>query len=263
MNRTLTERWIHRDVDGVTVTLNAPEHRNPLDHATIKELRAAFAQAEVDGLRAFVVTGAGEGFSSGGDLRAYLELYRDRERFEEFLTDFRGLCDDLEASSMVTCAMVNGACVAGGLELALACDLVTISADARIGDGHLASGQIPGAGGSQRLYRAVGALRARRILLTGELFDAQTAAELGLVSVVSPPQRLREDTMDLVATCAHHSPLAYRNAKAMLRVAAESPLAVGLDREIDIVVRYTTESFDATEGLQAFLDRRPPEYRGE
>lgn len=263
MSRTTSNEWEHGGVRGMTVTLNAPEQRNPLDHATVKALRSELQSARDAGCRAFIVTGAGPAFSSGGDLRAYLELYADPPRFQAFLADFRALCDELESSEIVTCAMVNGTCVAGGLELALACDFVTISDTARIGDGHLGSGQIPGAGGSQRLYRAVGHQTAKRILLTGKLFNADEAASMGLVSQVSPAARLVEDTHELLAACGQHSPLAYRRAKELLRVAADHGLSVGLDREVDVVVEYATTSHDAREGLHAFLDHRKPEYTGE
>ena len=263
MSRTRTQRWTHGGIDGVTATLDAPEQRNPLDHATVRSLRDELATTIESGARAFVVTGAGPAFSAGGDLRAYLDLYADADKFRAFLADFRALCDELETTDIVTVAMINGTCVAGGLELALACDFVVMSRSARIGDGHLGSGQIPGAGGSQRLYRAVGHQRAKRVLLAGDLLSADEAFAMGLVSHVVEPDALESSTLAIAAGAGRHSPLAYGNAKRMLRAAADLGLDDGLDREVEIVVGYATGSHDAREGLHAFLDRRPPEYRGE
>ena len=157
----LVEQVRHRHADVAVITLNRPDQRNPIDRVTLRALRDQLRHfADNAHVRAVVVTGAGTAFSSGGDLKGYRELYRDEEQFRAFLELFDETCALLERSRLLTVAMVNGTCVAGGLELCLACDLVTIAADARIGDGHLRFGQLPGAGGSQRLVRAIGLPRA-------------------------------------------------------------------------------------------------------
>ena len=162
------------------LTLQRPDERNPLDHSTVARLRALLDHADADpAIRVVIVTGAGPAFSAGGDLRAYIDLYRNPTVFRAFLDEFRAMNARLEHGRFVSIAMVNGACVAGGLELALACDLITIADDARIGDGHIRTGQIDGAGGSQRLVRALGLQRAKQLLLTGHLWSGPQAVTPG------------------------------------------------------------------------------------
>jgi enoyl-CoA hydratase len=259
----LVEDWEHDGVQGVMLRLNRPELRNPLDHDTVLALLEEIDRAEsAPGVRALVITGSGPAFSAGGDLRKYLDLYQDRPRFSSFLTDFARLCERLERGPLVTCAMVNGACVAGGLEVALACDLITMGVGARIGDGHLGSGQLPGAGGSQRLCRAIGLQKAKELLLTGALWTADQADAAGLVNHVVPDDELEGATLDLVASCGRHSPLAYATMKQLITIAQTADLDTGLDMERSIVTDYATSSHDAREGLHAFLHRRPPAWTG-
>jgi enoyl-CoA hydratase len=195
-------------------------------------------------------------------LKGYQTLYRAPEEFARFLDTFRQVCDLLERSPAVTVAMVNGACVAGGLELALACDLVTMADSAMIGDGHLRFGQLPGAGGSQRLVRAIGRQRARHWLLTARLFDAAAALAAGLVVGTFPTDQLQTETLALLTPILSQSPLAVAKMKELIRLADEAPLSEGLVEEMRIVFDYAVTSHDAMEGLMAFAERRNPSYRG-
>jgi enoyl-CoA hydratase len=243
--------------------LNRPEQLNPLDKQTIRELRLLLtgltAEGGPDGI---VLTGNGDAFSAGGDLKGYQSLFTDPDEFRQFMRDFDEVCGLLESASAITVAMVNGTCVAGGLELALACDLITMSADAEIGDGHLKFGQLPGAGSSQRLVRAIGLQQARNWLLTARLFTAEEAAASGLVCLVTPPEELVKQTFELTAQAAAHTPLGRAHMKDLLRTAVSTPLAEGLQYEQDVAHRYATTSHDATEGLRAFAERRSARYRG-
>jgi enoyl-CoA hydratase/carnithine racemase len=254
------------ELDGnalVILTLNRPQDRNPLDGATLELLRDLLVELSGDGTtRAIVITGAGPAFSAGGDLKGYQTLYRAPEEFAGFLDTFHQVCDLLERSPAVTVAMVNGACVAGGLELALACDLVTMAEGAMIGDGHLRFGQLPGAGGSQRLVRAIGRQRARHWLLSARLFDAPAALAAGLVVGTFPPEQLRVETLALLTPILAQSPLAVAQMKELIRLADEAPLSEGLRQEMRIVSDYAVTSHDAMEGLKAFAERRKPTYRG-
>jgi enoyl-CoA hydratase/carnithine racemase len=254
------------ELDGagvVILTLNRPQDRNPLDGATLELLRDLLLEISLDDtIRAIVITGAGPAFSAGGDLKGYQTLYRAPEEFARFLDTFREVCDLLERSAAVTVAMVNGACVAGGLELVLACDLVTMADSAMIGDGHLRFGQLPGAGGSQRLVRAIGWQRARHWLLSARLFDAPAALAAGLVVGTFPDEELRAETLALLTPILSQSPLAVSKMKELIRLADETPLSEGLRQEMRIVSDYAVTSHDAMEGLIAFAERRNPTYRG-
>jgi enoyl-CoA hydratase/carnithine racemase len=259
----LVERIDRSGIDIAVVTFNRPEQRNPIDKDTIAALRALVAEfAEPGGPRALVITGSGGAFSAGGDLKGYQQLYRDPVAFRRFLEDYAAVGTLLEQSQLLVVAMVNGTCVAGGLELALACDLVTISSTARIGDGHLKFAQLPGAGGSQRLVRAIGVQRARQWLLTGRLFPAEVAVEAGLALFASPPEQLREDTLDLVAEVCASTPLGFGRMKALINIAQNNLIEDGLRAELELVHNYATESYDATEGLLSFAERRPAHYLG-
>jgi enoyl-CoA hydratase/carnithine racemase len=254
------------DVDGYSVaivTFNRPEERNPLDRATLEVLRDLLLELSGDGsTRAIIITGAGPAFSAGGDLKGYQTLYRAPDAFSKFMETFSQVCDLLERGPAVTAAMVNGACVAGGLELALACDFITLARGARIGDGHLRFGQLPGAGGSQRLVRAIGLQRARQWLLTGQLYDAREAIATGLAIQAFPDDELLAGTLAMLRPAVAHSPLALSKMKELIRIAVNTPLVNGLAEEIRVVHDYAITSHDATEGLLAFAERRPPEFRG-
>ena len=245
------------------LTLQRGEQRNPIDATTAQAmLRELQAADEDDRVRAVVVTGEGPAFSAGGDLRGYLGLYEDEAAFRSFLADFAAVCDLLERGRFTSVAMVNGACVAGGLEVALACDLVVASSAAKIGDGHLNFGQLPGAGGSQRLCRAIGFQKAKELLLTARLVSGEEAAALGLANLAVAPEELFDRTMALVAETVRHSPLAVERMKALVALSQDSTRQDGLRAELDLVARYATGSLDAIEGLHAFLDRRPPRWTG-
>jgi enoyl-CoA hydratase/carnithine racemase len=253
------------DIDGHPVailTLNRPEERNPLDQATLELLRDFLVEFSSDGTRAVVITGAGPAFSAGGDLKAYQGLYRSPRQFSQFLGIFHEVCSLLEQCPAITMAMVNGTCVAGGLELVLACDLVTMGESALIGDGHLQFGQLPGGGGSQRLVRAIGIQRARQWLLSARLFGAEACLEAGLVVGAFPDDRLQAETIALLTPMLSQSALAITRMKELIDIAAHSSLAEGLAKELEIVHRYAVTSHDATEGLLAFAERRDAIYRG-
>jgi len=245
------------------VTLNRPGERNPLDRRTISALYSQLVRLTTSNLiDAIIVTGAGPAFSAGGDLKGYTSLFDRPEEFLVFMEEFSALCDLLETCSQVTVAMVNGDCVAGGLEIALSCDFVTIAEDARIGDGHLRFGQLPGAGGSQRIVRAIGAQRAKHWLLSGDLFGAEEAVRAGLAIETAPRDRLLERTLSIVLNATLHSSLARRKMKQLIRYAVDTHLSDGLQREIQLVLDYATTSQDAREGLAAFAERRNPRYLG-
>lgn len=244
------------------VTLNRADKMNPLDWGTVRELRAAAADLERDAeVAVVVITGAGRSFSAGGDLAGYIRFYRSPGEFRTFLQDFHALLAAIEASEKIYIAAVNGFCVAGGLELMLACDLVLAAEGAKIGDGHLNFGQLPGAGGSQRLPRAIGVPRAKRLMLSGELLPARECECIGLVGEVVADARLLERAREVAASLLEKSHSGVKGMKHLVNAGMRGSLEAGLALELDYVHRYATTDPDATEGLLAFAEKRKPAYR--
>ncbi|MEI9992007.1 MAG: enoyl-CoA hydratase/isomerase family protein [Rhizomicrobium sp.] len=243
------------------VTLNRPSKLNPLDWATIGKLRAAVSEIEArNDIGVVVITGSGRSFSAGGDLEGYLGLYKSPERFQDFLSKFHDLLDTIEASPKIYIAAINGVCVAGGLELLLACDLAVAADTASIGDGHLNFGQLPGAGGSQRLPRAVGLQMAKYLMLTGELLPAAEAHRIGLLCRVFPAAELDGGVDALVDGLLEKSRTGMATAKRLANLTLKTDQASGLKQEIRIVHDYATTHPDAAEGLIAFKEKRKPDY---
>ncbi len=252
---------VTRDGDCAVITLNRPDKLNPLDRVTIATLLDVVTALEAErGLRSVIVTGAGRAFSAGGDLDGYLSLYRDAQAFRVFLDNFYRLLAAIERSDKIYIAAINGPCVAGGLELLLSCDVVLAADTATIGDGHLNFGQLPGAGGSQRLPRAIGALRAKHRLLSGRMIDAAEAERIGLVGEVVPAGDLLARARDFARDLGTKSPAGLRGAKYLVNQGMTGPLESGLQLEIAYVHNYATTEPDATEGLVAFKEKRKPAY---
>ena len=245
------------------VTLNRPDKRNPLDWSTVRQLKGIVAQLESNrGVHVVVLRGAGGNFSAGGDMKGYIDLYRRTQDFRSFLQDFHALLDAMEASSKIYVAAIEGHCVAGGLELLLACDVVLVAKSAKIGDAHLKFGQLPGAGGSQRLPRVVGPMRARYLMLTGEIIEASEAERIGLVSKVVPDNEFEAYIGKFVEGLAAASPLGLKGMKHLVNSGLRMPIEEGLRMELEYVHDYATRSADATEGLMAFQEKRKPRFSG-
>lgn len=243
------------------LTFARADKLNPLDWATVRELKDAVAAIEAKpDVLAVIITGRGRSFSAGGDLDGYIGLYKTPEKFAAFLEDFLDALKAIEASSKIYVAAVNGVCVAGGLELLLACDLAIAAESAKIGDGHLNFGQLPGAGGSQRLPRAIGLLRAKHLILTGDLLSAADAKAIGLVNDVAADAELDAAAEALVARLSEKSRAGLRGAKYLTNLTLTTDLDNGLRQEIDFVHHYATTERDATEGLVAFKEKRKPVF---
>jgi len=252
---------VTREGESATVLLNRPEKLNPLDWITVKELlRAVQELAEDPTLRTIVFRGAGRSFSAGGDLEKYIELFKSPTDMKSFMETFYQLFELMEQSRIVFIAAVNGVCVAGGLELLLACDLVIASDDARIGDGHLNFSQLPGAGSSVRLWRAIGSVRAKHIVMTGELLSAHEALQIGLVGQVAGAAEFDAAVADLVRRIHEKSRSSLIGAKRLLNEAVRSGLDAALRKEIAFVHEYATTQADPIEGLIAFREKRSPKY---
>jgi enoyl-CoA hydratase len=158
-------------------------------------------------------------------------------------------------------AMINGYCLGGGCELAMACDIRVASARARLGQPEINLGIIPGGGGTQRLPRLVGEGQALRLILTGEMVGAEEAGRIGLVEKVFAPEELRDETLKMARTIASRSPIALQAAKESVLVARRMPLDEGLKFERAwFGLLFSTE--DKNEGVDAFLNKREPDFKG-
>ncbi len=245
------------------ITFNRPEEMNPLDWATIKKINAAFTDLSANkNICVIAFTGAGRAFSAGGDLKAYQKLYRDEEAFRGFLGDFRLLNDCIGSARQPVIALVNGHCVAGGLELMLACDFAYAGESAKIGDGHSNFGQVGGAGSNIRLPRSIPPPKARELLFTGKLLSAEDALEWGLVNRVLPDGDLIEAGLEFANMVASKSPLGIGLIKQICNSGLHMRLEDGLQMEIEKVVHYCTHNHDSYEGLIAFSEKRKPRFEG-
>jgi enoyl-CoA hydratase len=248
---------VERDGGVAIVTIDRREALNALDPPTLTELRDRLAeQAEDAEARAVVLTGAGDrAFVAGADIKAMAAM--DIEQAQAWGALGHETATLLETMPKPTIAAVNGFALGGGCELALACDVRYASAAARLGQPEVTIGIIPGWGGTQRLPRAVGIGRAKELIMTGRLVDAEEALRIGLVNAVFPPEELLVKSLELARELAAKSPLVLAAAKqAMNRtlygdLGAEAEAFAGL-----------FGSDDQREGMAAFIEKRPPEFTG-
>jgi len=247
-------------VDGVRIlTIDRPEKRNALNAAVRTALSEALATADTDpAVRVVVFTGAGDqAFVAGADVSEFA----GRTPLEQREAMRAGLFDDVWNSPKPTIAMINGWCLGGGCELALACDLRIGADSAKLGQPEVRLGIIPGGGATQRLPRLVGYGKALQLVLTGEVVDAVSAYEIGLLDEIVPGVELRERTLEIARSMAEKSPVTLALAKRALRAACEMPLSAGLTYERELfALAFATE--DKEEGVRAFLEKRPPEWKG-
>ena len=248
--------------DGVaTVTLDRPRALNALDPATLRELARVVRALRRDAtVRAVLVAGAGErAFSAGADVAAMAEMAPgDGRTFSQLGHD---VLARLEALPVPVVAAVDGVALGGGLELALACDLIVASERARFGLPEIKLGLIPGFGGTQRLVRRIGQARARDVIYRGEMMTATEALHVGLVDRVVAPAELAPAAAALAAELASRAPLALAQAKRATAVAADADLVTGCRFEVEAFAAvFATE--DRIEGLRAFRERRAPRWKG-
>jgi enoyl-CoA hydratase len=243
------------------ITIDRPEKRNALNAQVRSELvEAVIALTADESIRVLVLTGSGEkAFVAGADIGEFASRSPLEQRAA--MAPPRVFETIAECPKPVI-AMINGFALGGGCELALACDLRVAAEEARLGQPEINLGIIPGGGGTQRLPRAVGSGQAMRLILTGELVSAAEALRIGLVDLVYPAAELRERVLEIAARMAEKSPVALAMAKAAVRAAAEMPLAAGLAHEKELFVTCFA-SDDRAEGVAAFLEKRPPSFRGK
>jgi E-phenylitaconyl-CoA hydratase len=244
-----------------TVVLNRPEAMNSIDPETEAELLACWQRIrEDDGVRVVILTGAGErAFCTGSDLKKTMPPPESYASFAFGRGDV-DIASRLATDKPVICA-INGYALGGGLEIALACDIRIAADHARFGLPEVRVGSIPGAGGTQRLPRTIGASDAMLLLLTGDHIDAAEALRLGIVSRVVPLADLRREAEAIAARIAANAPLSVRAVKRLVRQGRDMPLDLAIAQErLTFGVLRDTE--DRVEGRRAFAEKRKPIYRG-
>jgi enoyl-CoA hydratase/carnithine racemase len=247
------------DEHGVALLrLNRPEARNALSPQMRAEIVAELERLDADPeVRCIVIAGSEKFFAAGADIRAMAERPLDAApdpKGMEFWTR-------LTAIGTPTIAAVSGYAFGGGCELALACDMIVADENARFGQPEITLGIVPGGGGSQRLARAVGKQRAMEYVLTGRRFDAQTAADWGIVNKVVRKGRWLEEAVELARLIAERPPLAVRLAKQAVLAAEQTSLDEGLKSERQLFDQAMATE-DRVEGMTAFLEKREPRFKG-
>ena len=245
-----------------TVVLNRPEAMNAIDPETRIELIEIWNRVrEDDDVWVTIVTGAGDkAFCTGADLKKTLP---GTESFaqETFAKPFPASPVAHMEMDKPIIAAINGYAMGGGMELALACDIRIASDNAQFALSEPRIGSIPGAGGTQRLPRAIGLSDAMLMLLTAERIDAQEAYRIGLISRLVPRAQLMPTALDIAGKIASNAPLAVRAVKRLAKRGMDMPLAQGIESE-RYVFGLLYQSEDRIEGRKAFAEKRKPQYKG-
>lgn len=260
---TLIKKSEHGDI--VELRLNRPDAMNSLSFELVQQLSDTLDQLKSLGTtKVLLIRGEGRSFCAGGDLKFFKEKIeaRDSAGFREFLELCRDTFRKIENFPCPTIAVVNGVAVAGGLELILSCDIVIAAESARIGDGHANFGIVPGGGGAIRLPRKIPVNLAKYLLLTGELFPAPKWLGWGLVNEVVPDAELDARAHAIGARISKNSSLCMRLIKRLSNDGLEQSLVTALDSELLAWDAYSL-SYDVLEGLNAFSQKREPEFLGK
>lgn len=253
--------FVKLEIDGAiaTITLDRPKALNALSPQVLRELAEAVEQIGANkALRAVIVTGAGEkAFVAGADI-AEMSTFT-LEQAIAFGKLGHQTMDAIDALPIPVIAAVNGFALGGGCELALACDFIYASEKAKFGLPEVTLGVIPGFGGTQRLTRLIGRARAKELIFTGDMIDANKAREIGLALEVLPVGELLAHCKKVAAKIAQRGPLAIREAKKVIDGGANLTLPAGNEMERNAFA-VLFESADQKEGMKAFLEKRAPAF---
>jgi len=253
---------VTREAEIARITINRPKVLNALSENTMQELSAAIDDLGQDpNVRCIILTGAGDkAFSAGADIGNFLDLTTI-----SVITSNKGAkrpYNFVREIPKPVIAMVNGLALGAGCELAMSCDMIVASENARFGQPEVSVGVIPGGTGTQILPRLVGEKKAREMIFTGDPISAEEALRIGLVNKVVPPDKLRETVDELIKKLKSKSPAILKFAKLAVNKSLETPLSVGIECEADLFAMcFGTQ--DQKEGAKAFFDKRPPNYTGK
>lgn len=248
-----------------TVVLNRPEAMNSVDPEMRALLRQTWERIKSDEeIWVAIITGAGDkAFSTGSDLKKTMPIAESfaRQTFGPPIPGAAAMVAGLDTDKPLIAA-INGYALAGGLELALACDIRICSENAQFALSEVKVGSIPGSGGTQRLPRAVGLSDAMLMLLTGDRIDASEALRIGLVSKVVPQSNLMQSAREIAERIAANAPLSVRAVKRLVRDGLDMPLTKAIEMERYVFgLLYASE--DRIEGRKAFAEKRKPNYKGK
>ncbi|MBR72903.1 MAG: enoyl-CoA hydratase [Rhodospirillaceae bacterium] len=245
-----------KDMVGV-ITLNRPDVLNALSSALIGELGEALTNFESDQeIGVIVILGGEKAFAAGADIKEMLE----KDYFEASTGDFLGNWGAITKCKKPTIAAVSGYALGGGCELAMQCDIIIATEDAKFGQPEINIGVIPGAGGTQRLTRAIGKYKSMEMILTGRMMNAHDAETAGLVTRVVKKSALIDEAMDVANKISKMPRAAVIAAKSSVNRSFETTLAEGiLFEKTSFYSLFATE--DQTEGMRAFAEKREPKFR--
>ncbi len=256
MDFKLIKAWTE-DAIGL-VQLYRPEVLNALNQEMFEELLTALEAFDADGaIRCMILTGSGRAFSAGADIKQMAAM----TAVDQMASPAPARWERMRRLKKPVVAAVNGFALGGGCELMMCCDVIVAGETARLGQPEINIGIIPGAGGTQRLTRAVGKFKAMELILTGRQMTAVEAEALGIVNRVVAPELVLDEARRIAREIAAKSPIAVRTAKECVLKALETTLSVGLDFERKMfALLFATE--DKVEGMQAFLEKRDPKFKG-
>jgi enoyl-CoA hydratase len=259
----MSYKTIKLDLSGAiaTLTFNRPDVLNALNPEMTRELRRALHDVtDMPDVKVLILTGAGKAFVAGADIRVLKEL--DPLEAKQFAEEGQATLFALAAMDMPVIACVNGYALGGGCEIAMACDFVCASEDAKLGQPEINLGVIPGFGGTQRLARLVGKGRAKELCMTGRMIGADEAYKMGLVTRIFPADTLVVETLKIAQMLAGKGRVALRAIKHVIDN--------GLDVDLKNACAMEVEAFslcfaspDQKEGTTAFLEKRPPKFVGK
>ena len=241
------------------VTLNRPEAMNALNHTLTRELMDALeAFDNDDAVGAMVVTGNQKAFAAGADIKEMADKTAQEMVDSDFIEQF----GRIRAIRKPVIAAVSGWALGGGCEIAMSCDMIVASETAKFGQPEITIGVIPGAGGTQRLTRAVGKAIAMEMILNNRALSAAEALQFGLINRIVPAEAYLDEALKLAEEVASRAPAAIRSAKKMINQAYERFLGDALSEEKkEFYNLFTTE--DQKEGMRAFAEKRKPQWKGK
>lgn len=253
---------VEREENVLWITINRPHRLNTLNDVLMEELADVLDTVEKDtSVKCLVVTGEGDrSFSAGADLTMFPKA--TPVKAEEFSRAGQKVFGKIEEMSKPVIAAINGFALGGGLELALACDFRVAAEHAEFGSPEINLGLIPGWGGTQRLVRNVGLVKAKEMVMLGNKLKADEALKIGLVNKVVHYEKLKDEVRELAKRLSEGPPIALRYAKYALNFGTQVPLDAGLRLESCLMgLSFSTE--DLKEGLEAFMSRRKADFKGK